>query len=66
MMCQFHSKIFIVKPDLAVRPSSVTDNLRGKGGGIIPSWAMTCLAKTTNNKTFNVESAHHPTSHLYI
>ena len=28
--CQFHSKIFIVRPISAVRPSSVTENLRGR------------------------------------
>ena len=28
--CQFHSKIFIVRPVSAVRPSSVTDNMRGR------------------------------------
>ena len=38
-MCPFHRKTFIVRPVLVVRPSSVTDNLRG---GIIPSWAMKC------------------------
>ena len=27
-MCQFHSKIFIVRVVSAIRPSSVTDNLR--------------------------------------
>ena len=30
MMCQFHSKIFIVRPVSAVKPSSVTENLRGR------------------------------------
>ena len=29
-MCQFHSKILIVRPVSAVRPSSVTDSLRGR------------------------------------
>ena len=31
-MCQFHSKVifFIVRPVSAVRPSSITGNLRGR------------------------------------
>ena len=31
-MGQFHEKRFIDRPVSAVRPSSVPDNLRGKGG----------------------------------
>ena len=29
-MCQFHSKIIIIRPDSAVRPSSVTGYVRGR------------------------------------
>ena len=30
MMCQLHSKSFIIRPVSAIRPSSVTDNLSGR------------------------------------
>ena len=64
-MCRFHIHIFIVRPVWAVRPSSVTDDLRGKGGcyAILVSVTVTFQNITPSLSScqllVNVELEHH-------
>ena len=49
---------FIVRPVLAVKLSSVTDNLRGKGGYHIIFRPSVTGQNQANNKKFHVELVH--------
>ena len=65
MMCQFDSKIFNVRPVSAVRPSSVTENLKGRyyiisGNELFKSfkWSVTGDGVTAENGLTIKKFAH--------
>ena len=58
MMCQFHTKIFIVKSVSAGRPPSVTDILRGRYDTISGYDMLPNSQNCSNNKNLTVELAY--------